>query len=188
MKKLDTKTKGYQEIYDVLYKHKDLFKSDPYIDILPRVRNRIKLQGLSKAFGIDVPPDSNPEWINLNEYISIGLFGEKHNRTISCSDDDRQPEDEHLLRISFPTGPYIFHRNEYCEQTFKVFFDELKSYGPKYSDTNNKALYFSSDTAQAVYNAFNGILKKHQAKVVDELKQKEIAALKKKLEKLEGGE
>jgi len=71
----------------------------------------------------------------------VGWWGEKYGRHISWSDDGKQPEDELLLVISFPTGAYIFG-DDYPTEFFKEFFQELKTYNPKYTDTTNKTLYF----------------------------------------------
>ena len=176
-------TTAYIDILEVLEKYADVIKQDHSIDIIDRVRSRIALQEISKEFGIDMKPDSNPEWIKLCEYVHIGLLGTEHNRTIAWEDNDNQPENEHLMKISFPSGPYIFS-GEYPDKTFKAFFLELKSYGPKYCDTANSSLYYASDTAHKVYLNFSAIFDKYRAAVSEELRLNEIIKTEKKLEKL----
>ena len=181
------KKKAYTEILEVMSKHKDVLNWDSRIDLQWELENRLTLCDLEDRFGIKMKPDSNPNWTELGWSRSLGLWGIKHNRIISWSDTTEQPVDEYLYVICFPTGAYIFGKA--CPtETFQSFFEELKSYNPKYIDSANKALYFTSETAQAIHEDFDGIFAKHKAKVQDELKGKEIIALKEKLSKLEGGD
>ncbi len=109
---------------------------------------------------------------------------EKHGRKISWSEDDSQPEDEFLLDISFATGAYIF--GDDCPiELFKEFFNELKSYGPKYIDKHNKCLYFSMENAGRVFNEFENILNKYNEKNKEDEKKRRVKKLKAELEKLE---
>ena len=48
---------------------------------------------------------------------------------ISRSDDWRQPKNERLFQISFPTGAYIFG-DDYPKNLGEELFNELKSYNP----------------------------------------------------------
>ena len=144
----------------------------------------IKKCELEEEFGIKIKYIKSETWFDCGYYSTIGLWGSVHGRTISWSDDDRQPEDEWLYQISFPTGAYIFG-NDYCTNTFGLFFAELKSFSPKYSDTNNHNLYFTSDTAAKVHNEFEGLLKKYSGFVQKEINDKRIEKIKKELESLE---
>ena len=118
-----------------------------------------------------------------DDWSRVLYFSEDSGRSISWSDDDRQPENEWLYVISFPTGPYIFGE-EYPEGTFLAFFEELKQFEPKYCDTANKSLYFTPDKAKAVHEDFWHIFNKYKDEVKKELKQKRREHLLKELEKL----
>jgi len=177
------KIDAYKEILKVLKKHDELLKDDFQIDIKGRLAARITLQEISAEFGIDLKSNCDPGWCKVSEYASIGMYGEGNNRTVSWSDNGEQPENERLYVINFPTGPYIFG-GEYPEKTFKAFFDKLKSYGPKYTDTHNKGLYFTSETARHIHKDFSDILATYNCLVDDELKAKKIKSLKAELEKL----
>jgi hypothetical protein len=181
------KINAYKEILTVLDKHAGLLEEDYFVNIRHRIANRINLQEISEEFGITLGHDCDPGWCRLSEYEFIGMYGSKYNRTISWSDDATQPENERLYMISFPAGPYIFG-GDYPEKTFKAFFDELKSYGPKYSDTHNKNLYFTSAIARNVHENFNDIFKKYKSIADIEVKQKKIKKLKEELASLEGME
>lgn len=178
------KIEAYKEILSVLKRHDELLKDDYQIDIKGGIINRIKLQEISAEFGIELKADCNPNWCKVSEYAGIGIYGEDHNRTISWSDDGEQPDNERLYVINFPTGAYIFG-GSYPNATFKAFFEELKSYKPKYTDTTNKGLYFTSETARHVHKDFSDILAKYEALVGGELKAKRIEALAAELERLQ---
>jgi len=121
------------------------------------------------------------------DFMNLGFF--YGDREISWSDDGRQPKDEWLLKIGFPTGPYLFgngdfFNKEYPVETFNAFFEELRSYGPKYSDTANHSLYFSSDNARRVYEDFEEIFNRHKTEVVNEMKRQKKQELEQELERL----
>lgn len=178
------KINAYKEILDVIVKHDDLLKDDHPIAIKSGLINRIKLQEISEEFDIEIKDNnSNPNSFKLSEYEWISLYGDCHNRTISWSDDGNQPDNERLYVISFSTGPYVFGSG-YPEKTFKKFFDELKSYKPKYSDTHNDKLYFTAETARHIHEDFNDLFNKYKNLVSDEMRVKKIDDLEIELEKL----
>jgi hypothetical protein len=178
------RTAIYKEILELMNSHADILVGDHQLDIRDKLVNRIAVQKIINEFGIDLPKDSTAGYCKISEHEAIGLYGEKYNRTISWSDDGIQPEDERLYVISFPTGAYIFGR-DYPTKTFNGFFNELKSYGPKYLDTTNHNLYFTHDKAKEVHENFKEIYKKYNLLVDEELKEQKIESLKKELEKLE---
>jgi hypothetical protein len=145
----------------------------------------IKQEELQETFGITITNSHGNTWFTCGLYSSIGLFGSQHSRTISWSDDRRQPENEWLYQISFPTGVYIFGEG-YCTSTFDTFFDELKSYNPKYLDTANHNLYFADDIAAKVHEELPNLLKKYRGMVKQEIEEKRIQILKDELRRLEG--
>ena len=108
----------------------------------------------------------------------------KHNRTISCPDNGKQPEDEWLYCIRFTSGAYVFS-GQYPTETFNAFFQELKDFGTKYCDTVNHCLYFSPENAKEVYDNFWPIFNKYKGMVGEELKQRRKKELKEELAKLQ---
>jgi hypothetical protein len=183
---LTSKIKAYQDILNTLENNLDVIKGDCPLDIRDQLKERIKLVELSELFGIEIKDKSGRwEWIQLSEHQVIALMGTKHERTIAWSDDDKQPIDEWLYVVRFPTGPYTFGQD--CPvNTFKKFFNELSEFGPKYRDTFNKCLYFDHHRAKDVHERFWSIYQKHKESVSVELKQVKIENLKRKLAELEG--
>ena len=149
---------------------------------------KLYLYGVSiiEKYGLNIDPSkiNNFGYNKLNDYISIGYWGKIHGRTISWLDNGEQPEDEVLVNIGFPTGAYIFG-DDYPEGLFNRFFNELKSYNPKYSDSANKALFFTPETSNEVFNSFNNILNKYREINKSELKKRKIDKMKSELKKLE---
>lgn len=178
------KRKAYSEILEVMEKHETLIKEDYQIDIMQKLRDRLKIIDISEDFGIDLKSESDPWYIILSDNQTIYELGPRSGRTIGYSDDDRQPEDEMLYVICFPTGPYVFSQ-DYPSSTFSKFFNELKSFKPKYIDSANKALYFTKDKAKEVHDNYKAIFDKYKAQVDQELKERRIANLKKELEELD---
>ena len=177
-----SKRAAYEELLTVFNKHKDALNGDRSIDIKDRLTSRIALDKLTESFGISINPDCTPDWCVLSEHQSIGFY-DGIKRSVSWSDDGSQPDHEHLYVIQFHTGAYIFGR-EYPTNTFQNFFDELKTFGPKYVDTANHGLYFTSESARAVHESFKGIFKKYADMVDDEIKQKRIEDMESELKKL----
>lgn len=183
--KVEQTKKAYNEILKVLKKHKDTCNLD--IEDIER-SSKCHLFGLElkEVHGFDIDPKiiRNTEWHNFSDYVSIGRFGEKYRRTISWSDDNSQPVDELLLKLSFCTGAYIFG-GDYPTDFFHQFFMELKSLNPKYTDTANHSLYYSMENAGSVFNSFNDILKKYRELNREDVKQRQILKMKADLEKLQ---
>ena len=157
------------------------------VDIRSNLKSLIQLEEISAEFGVEIPSyyGYGGDWYKLSDFQTIGFYGEDRNRTIAWSDDDSQPEDEWLYVIYFPTGAYIFGQ-EYPTKTFQAFFNELKQFEPKYIDSVNKALYFTSEKAASIHTAFPEILQRHKGLVDAELKEKRVKALQDELEKLQG--
>ncbi|MEG7769297.1 hypothetical protein U2086_14745, partial [Listeria monocytogenes] len=80
---------------------------------------------------------------------------------------------EILLYVGFSTGAYIFG-GDYPTDLFQRFFNELKTYSPKYQDSSNKYLYYSLDNAGIFFNQFNDIFKKYNDINREEFKQRKI--------------
>lgn len=190
---MNKKIKAFEEIIKVMDKHNEIVAHESSIDIRRTLTDKIKLQKIADSFSIELGPryEGAGSWLKLSEHCAIGLYGENHRRTISWSDDGRQPEEEWLYQISFPTGAYIFgdyFSDFYPTETFNAFFVELKSYGPKYSDSNNHNLYFSADTAKKVHEKFDEIFKKYRELAREEYKKIQVRKLQEELAELTGGE
>lgn len=183
------KLQAYKELLAVAEKYKEVLKDDQDFstDILLSFIKRTELEG---QFGLKLKHShfatSSYEVENVwDGWTRLSFHGEDSQQTISWSDDGRQPKNEWLFKICFPTGAYIFG-DSYPTETFTKFFDELKSYAPKYSDTCNKCLYFTEETSKAVYENFWSIYKKHQAMVAEEMKEQRKKKLQTELKELEG--
>lgn len=177
---------AYTELLIVVQKYPEEFKDDWEITRLGETLERLKMQ---EKFGLRLEGGGTSYNVvgAFNNFTRVSLYGEEYNRTIGWSDDDRQPENEWLFCICFPTGPYIFgdyFKDEYPTETFSSFFNELKGFEPKYIDSANKALYYTESSSKAVYEAFGSILKKYQGLVKDELLRKRKKELELELAKL----
>ena len=151
--------KIYDEIFKLLNKYKDQIIFD-IEDLQRKALNHLYGLELKEKHGLNIDPKDihSLNYSRFGEYMSIGLWGDKYGRRVSWSDDDLQPEDEMLLQISFPTGAYIFGNNsafstkDYPVEFFNKFFNELKSYKPKYTDSHNHNLYNFLDQILQIYN------------------------------------
>jgi hypothetical protein len=172
------KIKAYKDLLALSEQYSEIFDEDIIVPRTNVIEGIIRALEISERFGIPLKyigyGGSSYEVENgYDEWSRIAFFG---NDAIGCPDDGRQPQDEWLFRIGFGTGAYIFG-DSYPKQTFSAFFNELKSFEPKYIDSANKTLYFTEDKAKAVHEAFWTIFKKYKALVADELKAKRKAEL-----------
>jgi hypothetical protein len=179
---------AYTEVYAACQKYAIEFdKKYGLYDIQTMLRaaeERLRAIELYEVHGIRLPElRFNPEWTKFDGYRAIGRY-DQSSRKISWPDDGKQPDNETLYSIGFPTGGYIFG-GHYPKEIFVEFFQELKSYGPKYCDSHNSYLYFSLDNAKAVHNAFGDILDKYRKKDREQAARRRIKELKSELEKLE---
>lgn len=181
---MNTTEKAYKEILKALNKYKSEIVFD--VDSLERQAKQ-HLFGLElvEKYGFKIDPKNihSTDWQKLKENVYIGIFdGER--RRISWPDDGRQPKNETLLYISYPTGAFIFG-DDYPTEFFQKFFLELKTYKPKYIDSANKSLYFSLDNAGKIYNDYDSIIKRYYEKNKEDLRQRKIKQMKYELSKLE---
>lgn len=181
---LDTAKKVYAKILKLMAKHEDILCFD--VESL-KYKSEYHLFGieLKETHGLNIDPIRINSLIynTFGDYMCICWWGAKHKRTISAPDCYSQPKDELLLKISFPTGPYLFG-GDYPTEFFQKFFAELKSYKPKYTDSANTALYFSMDNASEIFNNFNAIFKKYLKLNDEDVKQRVIKKMEADLEKL----
>lgn len=173
--------KAYKEIFKVLDKYEGLHNID--INTI-KEKSQYHLFGLKLkdeyGFNIDPTKINSLGWTKLGEYISISKY-DGVNRRVSFPDDGRQPDNEYLLNISFPTGAYIFG-DHYPTEFFERFFQELKTYEPKFIDSANKSLYFSLDKAGKIFNEFDGLYKKYQVLNTEDFRKRKIIKMEQALE------
>ena len=176
--------KAYKEILKVLNKYKSeiVFDVD---DLETKAKHHLFGVELVEKYGFKLNPKTirSTDWQELKENVTIGFWDGK-NRKVPWSCDGRQPNKETLLRISYPTGAYIFG-DDYPTKLFQRFFMELKTYNPKYIDSANKSLYFSLDNAGKIYNAYDSIIKRYYEENKEDSKQRKIKKIKDELAKLE---
>lgn len=191
----------YSKILEVCDKYLEFSREygfDDIRDMRTSALNHLLLIEWYEKYGIKLihDRDSRPAqytWFKYNEYCNFNKFGDAEGdkesgsgKFISWSDDGRQPKDEWLFCISFPTGAYIFGRDyDYQQPLFREFFDELKSFQPDFSDSHNSCLYWKLENTRDVFDSFNTILRKYQDKNRGELKKRQADKLRKELEKLE---
>ena len=166
-------------------------------DMAISAKGHLMLIDWYEKYGLKISHDHNPAQYNFfkyGEYIVFNYFNDAQaekdsgngGKYISWPDDDRQPKNEWLLNISFPTGAYIFGQDyDYQQDLFQEFIKELKSYKPDYSDTVNKSFYWKLENAKGILENFNDILKKYHEKNRGEFDKRKAAKLRKELEQLE---
>jgi hypothetical protein len=179
--------KNLEDIQSLLSEFNDVLKK---YNLWNEYRFNKTLRNLNVVidFGIEVNPDGltlDEGHIPLSGFASFRFMDNDH-RSISWSDDGRQPVNEWLYVISFSSGPYIFHRDVYLKEYFIKFFNELKAFEPEYSDTANWTLYFNKENAAAVHKALPVILQRYKDETKEAVKEQEIRELEAKLNKLKG--
>jgi len=189
------KLKSYKELLKSLKKYEDILKVDHKVESFKgHLEEMITRYDWADHLGINIEGEcifGNALGGHLcfdsygwKQHIRISLFGSQSGRTIACSDDRRQPEEGELLYfITFPTGAYIFGEH-YDTELFSMMFDELKAYQPKYSDTLNKALYFSKENAANIHKDFEGIYNKYMNMVGESVKKAKLKKLEDEIERL----
>ena len=169
--------------------HAELLGRLPDFDVRDRIRDKIRLADTALLFGLNMP-EGEPwsTYIKLSEHAAVVLWTDRMD--ISRPDKNcGSPEmGERLYVVSFPCGPYHLSGagigESYPRESFGRFFDQLKAFGPKYSDTANGKLYFGPGKAQQVHNLFQGMMEKARQWAVEELKQERKAQLEAELERL----
>ena len=187
---IENQIKAYKEILKVAKKHEtDIDRN--YVSV-SQLQDIIRNLEISQRFGIPLRfvGCSNGGYMEAEGgYDSWTGILFCNGGDVGCSGNGSQPpvEGEWLFRISFGCGPYIFASGTdiYPVETFRAFFEELKSYGPAFIDTANKALYFRDDVAKVVYDNFWPIFNKYKALVAEEVKEQRRQALIDELAKLE---
>lgn len=179
---------AYKALYETAKQHRDVLDSGD----LEHIEGSLRKYELSVEFNMQLELYGNT-WYQVNlpwgNKANVGLYSEQQHRSISWSDDGRQPENEWLCVISFPTGAYIFgdyFKDQYPKETFNAFFEELKSFGTKYCDSANHSLYYTSDVGYKVCEAFPAIFKKYKDMCQQEYERQRVKELEAELAKLKG--
>lgn len=182
--KYEITKKAYAEVLETMGKYKDIIVYD-YNTLDRQSKNHLFGVELQEKYGLDINPLDihSLDYICFGDHRSIGWWGEKYRRTISWSDDGKQPEDELLLCLGFSTGAYIFG-DDYPVELFQEFWQELKTYNFKYIDTTNKNLFFSMENAGKIFNEFPVILKRYSEINRGQAKERQIKKLQAELEVL----
>lgn len=177
--------KAYKKIIKIIddYDLKDMYNTKLLCD------KHIYHNELKEKYGLDIPfykiEQGSRDWFPIEDWkgnVSIGKWGEKYNRTILNSRE--QPTDEILLCIGFPTGAYVFGE-DYPTELFGKFFEELKSYKPKYIDEINNYLYFTLDNSKEIYSKYDEIFKKYSKMYIESFNDRRIEELKEEIKRLE---
>ena len=183
--------KAYSEILKVCNKYEWV---EWIKDILQKANNYIEIARWKKEYDITLRFDTNVTWMRYIEspiydhhFIYFSNAQEDKDKwswySISWSDDDRQPNNEWLLSLSFSTGAYIFWE-DYPKELFEQFWNELKTYNPKYTDTANHNLYYSLENAGIIIKEYKSIMEKYYKRNKEEANLRRIKKLETELENL----
>ena len=152
------------------------------------LKSRFHLFGLKlkEEYGFNIDPTSvqSNDWVKLGSNIIVAWYGPEYGRRIAYSDDKRQPKDELLLEVRFPSGAYVFG-DHYPEKLYSAFFAELKRLGPKYTDTHNNVLYYSMENAGSVFNGFDDMVKTYREMDARNMRIKHLQDLREEIKRLE---
>ena len=180
--------KELKNIERYLLSKSDVLNGTGFESVTPNISSKIKKLTLELEFGFESDVCYTAEYMPVNllthsANIGISYFSDSDKKSISCEDLGRQPENEWLLFVRFPTGAYTFGNN-YKAGVFNRFFDELKQFNPKYIDTVNHCLCFDSTTALGFVNNASDIFDKYQVITTEAGKQAKIDKLQAELDKL----
>lgn len=179
---MQDKLQAYQSLLEVALKNKEHIDSNIVADIKEDLDTIQK----SMEFGLELSYNGPHHYYvkgGYDNWTRVLFISKDTDQPIGCSDDGKQPQDEWLYIMQFTTGAYIFG-DYYPVETFQQFFSELKGFEPKYCDSVNKALYFTTDKAKAAHEAFRPLFNKYKALVKDEMERNRIKELEKELAKL----
>lgn len=176
--------KAYDDIIKLLHKHRKEIIFD-VSGLENQAKHHLFGLELSKEYGFDIDPTviHSAVWQELKSNVYIS-FMDGINTKISWSDDGKQPNGETLLVLKYPTGAYFFSR-DYPTDFFNKFFKELKSYKPKYIDSENKSLYFSMENASNIFNNYDNIVNRYFRENEVDLKKRKVKQLKDEITKIE---
>lgn len=177
--------KAYKEMLDVFEKHSEALVGDSYLDVSDRLKMLLNWEDVFDKFGFSVHRSKlySHEYAEISQYERLSFYSKENKRQLSWPDDGNQPEKEWLYSVQFSSGAYIFS-SDYPTKTFNKFFDELKSFKPKYADTVNHCLYFDETNAIDVHNNLKALFDKYKDEVADEVNQLKIDELNRQIESI----
>lgn len=201
----DDNVKKWKEVYtkilevcgDYGTEFSNVYSFEDIKDMTYAAKDHLRLIEWYEKYGLKISHNHKPvsyNYFRVNDYLHFSYYADSQaekdsgngGRYISWSDDDRQPMNEWLLNISYPTGAYIFGDDyDYNQTMFQDMIKELKSYKPDYSDTTNDTFYWKLENAKPIYDDFNEIMKKYRERSTSEEKLRKAAKLRKELERLE---
>lgn len=164
-------------------------------DIAIKAKNRVIRYEWEEKYSVKLSDSARLaeyDYYRIDSHQFIGFFEDGYKckeggygRSISWSEDNKQPVNEWIYEVGFSTGAYIFGEDyEGQKQLFQDFFEELRTYKPDYEDLHNHNLYWKIENAKGIMENFNNILSKYYDLNRKELKQREINKLEAKLNNL----
>lgn len=177
MKELERIKKIYKEILDIIKKYED----DIVLNV-SELEEKIKLHlfgvKLKEKYGLNVVPQSirSLNYISFGDYKSIWLASKNQKVKFPVE------KEEYFFELDFSTGAFMFSSDgeEYPEEFFNQFWEELKSYKPDYEDSRNHILCWKLENAKDIFNSFDDILKKYYEMNKERIKKNGVERLKKK--------
>jgi hypothetical protein len=184
----------YRELLDKFYevKGKDIANFTKDKDLESLLNSLSVCVEIKDAYDIDLTNKNvfkNFNVYNINKFNAsismssgdgyIGLFSEIYN-------SDKQPKGEQmLLKISHPTGAYIFG-DYYPSGFFNKFFQELQERTKvEYVDSLNNSLYYTLENAMESLRLYKEIYAKYSKNNEENYKIEMIRRKKEELERLE---
>lgn len=166
-------------------KENEEFYSFSVSGVIERAESQIFALELKNNFNLDINLNLiySENYNQISQNMAIGLWDGKIRR-IAWPIDGRQPVNEYLLALSFPTGSYIFSRDFYAKEIFKEFWCELLTYKPDYIDERNNALYWGLGKASSIFNSYDEIYNRYQVKAEKEKIEEKIKSLQEQLNEL----
>ena len=159
---------------------------------IEKLKNVIKLTQ-DNSFMSDVCREAKRALEIAERCVNFGIYSENNSLEYGCgiyimkgSMNDKRynpKKPEELLKISFPTGAYIFGER-YDKAYFERFFDELKECEPDYIDTLNKALYYKPQNARKAWEHYKTVYKKYMDGNRERQKEWKLEQAKKEYERL----
>lgn len=153
-----------------------------HMDIIPglkmlarNAKEALKIVNLYDKWRLNVRADQLINSYQIEYGIGIGTYSDIPNGP--------KIEPTELLKISFPTGAYIFGE-DYDTELFKEFYKKLHDVTPAYEDELNHALYYTDDNGSEAYEHYLQTYKKYNEMYKDRSKQRRIKELEKELKML----
>lgn len=184
----------YKELLARFYevKGEDIERHTKDDDLKSLLKNLSVCEEIKDVYGIDLTDNNlfnNVEAYTVNNFRTrlhmrggdgyIGLFSEIYN-------SDKQPSNkEMLLKISHPTGAYIFG-DYYPRDFFDKFFQEVQERtNVEYVDAPNHSLYYTLENVMETLRVYKEIYEEYVEKNKENYRLEMIRRKKAELEKLE---